>query len=73
MAVDPYKVKLTCSRCAGSGELLMEGVMKPCPDCEGDGKLGEGFVEGAEQIADLTNKVDDCLNKLDDIIEKLNE
>lgn len=70
---DPYKIELRCSRCNGAGEILLEGIMKPCPDCEGDGKLGEGTIDGADEIADLTSKVDDCLNKLDDILEKLNE
>lgn len=73
MTVDPYKIQLICSRCNGEGELLLEGIMKPCPDCEGDGKLGEGTIEGAEQINDLSDKVNDALGKLDDILEKLNE
>ena len=73
MAVDPYKIVLTCSRCNGTGEILLEGAMKSCPDCEGDGKLGEGTIEGADQVSDLTDKVDDCLDKLNDILEKLNE
>ena len=73
MAVDPYKIELRCFRCNGEGEILLEGTMKPCPDCEGDGKLSEGTVDGADQIKDLTDKVNDNSDKLDDILEKLNE
>ncbi len=72
MAVDPYKIELTCSRCGGTGEVLLDGVMTACPDCEGDGKLGEGTIDGANEIADLTDKVNDNSDKLDDILDKLN-
>jgi len=70
---DRYKIELTCSRCNGTGELLLEGTMKSCPACGGDGKLGEGTIDGADEIVDLTDKVNDNSDKLDDIIEKLNE
>lgn len=74
MAVDPYHIRITCETCDGTGErpLGAEGAGIECDQCNGDGLVDEGTVEGAEQIADLTDKVDDVLNKLNDIIEKLN-
>jgi len=68
-----YKIALVCSLCDGTGEVEVDGQNEPCVSCGGDGKLGEGTIEGATEIADLADKVDDCLVKLDDIKEKLAE
>ena len=82
MAVEPYKIEIICSRCEGTGEITLDGSPAPCPDCEGDGKLGEGIVEGAEQIASLETAIAAVFteqektylrNKVDAIWEKLNE
>ena len=64
-----------CCTCDGTGErpLGTDGAGIECDQCNGDGLVDEGTVEGAEQIADLTDKVNDNSDKLDDIIEKLNE
>ena len=71
MAIDPYKVSLDCLRCDKTGEIMMDGKEIDCPSCEGDGRISEGTVEGADQISDLTDKVDDCIDKLNDILEKV--
>ena len=75
MAATPFQIKITCSNCNGTGEVPLgsEGTNISCKACEGDGILGFGTVEGAEQIADLTNKVNDVLEKCNDILEKVNE
>ena len=75
MAVDPYHLRITCETCGGSGErpLGTEDSGIVCDQCKGDGLVDEGTVEGAEQMADLTDKVNDIQDKLNDILEKLNE
>ena len=63
-----YSVILKCLRCNGTGILELEPE-KPtaCPDCEGDGILGEG------EIKDLLDDIADIKDKIDDIWEKINE
>ena len=73
MAAEPYKLKIICSRCNGTGKTDLGLGNVDCPDCKGDGVLDNGTVDGAEQIADLTDKVNDVLDKCNDILEKLNE
>ena len=72
---EAYKMTIICETCSGTGlvPLGAQGTDIECSACSGDGRLSMGTIEGAEQIADLTDKVDDCLGKLNDIIEKLNE
>ena len=75
MAVDAFKTKINCENCKGTGERIKVegGPVIPCDQCDGDGLTLEGTVDGAEQIADLTDKVNDILDKVNDIKEKLNE
>ena len=65
--VADYKVEMKCKRCNATGTVdLGEGDIS-CPDCEGDGNLGEGIV------VDLADDIADLASKLNDIWEKLNE
>ena len=75
MAVEPYKIKVSCGLCGGDGLIPQGGGgTTPCTVCNGLGYAYSGLLEGAaEQIADLTDKVDDVLDKCNDILEKLNE
>jgi hypothetical protein len=74
MAVDPFVIQITCETCNGTGTIIgEEGATVPDPACQGDGILSFGTVEGADEIADLTDKVNDNSDKLDEILEKLNE
>lgn len=73
MSVTPYKFKIICATCNGTGTNSEGGVTTNCTDCNQTGNEMIGEIEGAEQIADLTDKVNDCLDKLKDILEKLNE
>ena len=72
MAVDAFKTRITCETCKGTGERPDgEGGNLICSQCDGDGLTLEGTVDGAEQIADLTDKVNDIQDKLNDIWEKV--
>ena len=73
MAVTPFQMKVKCNNCGGDGQLETINGTITCPDCSGTSWLFSGQLDGAEQIADLTDKVNDCIDKLDDILEKLNE
>ena len=65
MATEPYKLKITCSRCNGSGLADLGLGNVECPDCKGDGVLDNGQIDGAEQIAELTTKLDAIKAMLD--------
>ena len=73
MATEPYKLKITCSRCNGTGLTDLGLGSLECPDCKGDGVLDNGQVDGADEIAAIKTKLDNTKDKCDAIKEKVDQ
>jgi hypothetical protein len=66
MSETPFTIRTICDACKGTG-ILGAGTVeeRKCAPCEGDGTIDYGTVEGADQIADLSTKLDAIKTMLD--------
>jgi len=68
-----YKEEVKCTSCSGTGIVPSGGGTIQCSVCQGTGKEITATVEGADEIAALSVKLDemfDYLKKILEIIEK---
>jgi len=73
MAVEPYHVIVVCPTCLGT-KVITEtpsGQVIPCTDCNQLGYSFKGEVDGAEQVAALSTKLDTIEGKIDTLTEML--
>ena len=75
------KIYLRCEKCDGDGiayEYTYDAdgnqvgdpeVIDPCPECDGEGFIEDGCIEGKDTLEDILDKVNDIKEKIDEMLE----